>query len=177
MLIGVISDTHIPERAPKIPEAVFKTFKDVDLILHAGDLVSPHVIEEFQELAPTKCVQGNMDSFYGLDLPKREILKIEGISIGLNHGEVYPRGDTQQLKYIGMEMGVDVLISGHTHWSFIKKVDNMLLLNPGSPTVPRMSDATLMLLEVHDSKLDSRIVKIGDPTCKMLNFKGPKSNE
>ena len=172
MLIGVISDTHIPERAEKIPELVFEAFKGVELILHAGDIVSMDVIKDLENLAPTKCVQGNMDRMYGLKIPKREILKIDGIKIGLDHGEVYPRGDTLQLKYIGMEMGVDVLITGHTHTSFIKEVDEMLLLNPGSPTVPRMSDPSVMLLEVDEKGLDARIIKIGDSMCKALNFKG-----
>jgi len=48
----------------------------------------------------------------------------------------------------------------------------MLLLNPGSPTVPRMSDPSVMLVEVEYNDLDARIIKIGDSACKSLNFKG-----
>lgn len=172
MLIGLISDTHIPERADKIPEKVFEVFKDVEMIMHAGDLVSRDVIEELEKIAPTICVQGNMDRMYGQKLPKREIITLENFTIGLDHGEVYPRGDTQQLKYIGMEMGVDVLVTGHTHTPFIKELDNMVLLNPGSPTVPRMSDPTVMLVNLNKNDLDARIVKLGNSTCKSLNFKG-----
>jgi len=172
MLIGVISDTHIPERADKIPKSVFEAFNDVEMILHAGDIVSMNVLQELENLAPTLCVQGNMDRMYGLKLPKQEVIEVNGIKIGLNHGEVYPRGDTQQLKYIGMEMGVEVLITGHTHTSFIKELDKMLLLNPGSPTVPRMSDPSIMLVDVQENSLDARIIKIGNSACKSLNFKG-----
>jgi uncharacterized protein len=172
MLIGLISDTHIPERADKIPEKVFEVFKDVDMIMHAGDLVSKEVLMELEKVAPTICVQGNMDRMYGQKLPKREIITVENFTVGLDHGEVYPRGDTQQLKYIGMEMGVDVLVTGHTHTPFIKKLENMVLLNPGSPTVPRMSDPTVMLVNVHKNDLDARIIKLGDSTCKSLNFEG-----
>lgn len=170
MLIGVISDTHIPERASKIPEAVFNVFKGVDLILHAGDLVSADVIEKLQKIAPIKCCQGNMDRAYGLKLPKNVVIELGGLKIGLNHGEVYPRGDTQQLKYIALENEVEVLITGHTHWSFIKEVGDVLLLNPGSPTVPRLSDPSVMLLNIENKKLDAQIIKIGDPVCKALNF-------
>lgn len=177
MLIGVISDTHIPERAMKIPDIVFELFKDVDLILHAGDVVSPDVLKELEEVAPTHCVLGNMDSYYGLDLPRSEVITVEGHKIGLNHGFINPRGDTQQLKYIAMELGVDILITGHTHWAFIKEYDNIILLNPGSPTVPRMSDPSIMLLEVDENSVESRIIKIGDPICKSLNFKGPSKHE
>src|SRR5664280_558794 len=88
MLIGVISDTHIPERADKIPEAVFEVFKDVEMIFHAGDLVSMDVLQDLENLAPTMCVQGNMDRMCGLKLPKQEIVKVDGIKIGLDHGEV-----------------------------------------------------------------------------------------
>jgi len=174
MLIGVISDTHIPERASKIPEMVFKVFKSVDLILHAGDLVSLSIIEELEQIAPTKCSEGNMDRTYGIKLPKSISIEIEGLKIGLNHGEVYPRGDTQQLKYIAMEMGVEVLITGHTHWPFIKEVGNILMLNPGSATVPRLSDPSVMLLELNNKKIDAQIVKIADSTCKALNFEPKK---
>lgn len=177
MLIGVISDTHIPERAIKIPEIVFELFKDVDMILHAGDVVSPDVLKELEELAPTICVQGNMDSYHGLNLPRSEVITVEGHKIGLNHGHIIPRGDTQQLKYIALELGVDILITGHTHWAFIKKYDNIILLNPGSPTVPRMSDPSVMLLYVDESSVESRIIKIGDPICKSLNFKGHDNHE
>lgn len=170
MLIGVISDTHIPERASKIPEKVFNVFKDVDMILHAGDLVSFDVLDKLQKIAPTKCTQGNIDRAYGVKIPKSVTLEVDGIKIGLNHGEVYPRGDTLQLKYIAMEIGVEVLITGHTHWPFIKEVDGIILLNPGSPTVPRLSDPSVMLLKIENKKMDAEIVKIGKPVCKVLNF-------
>lgn len=172
MLIGLISDTHIPERANKIPEKVFEVFKGVEMIMHAGDLVSRDVLEELESVAPTLCVQGNMDRMYGLKIPKREKITVENFTIGLDHGEVYPRGDTQQLKYIGMEMGVDVLVTGHTHTPFIKELENLVLLNPGSPTVPRLSDPTVMLVDVEKNDLNAQIIKLGDSTCKSLNFKG-----
>lgn len=174
MLIGIISDTHIPERATEIPEKVLNVFENVDLILHAGDLVSHEVWDELEKIAPTKCSQGNMDRAYGIKLPKNITFEVEGLKIGLNHGEVYPRGDTQQLKYIAMEMGVEILITGHTHWPFITEVDDILLLNPGSPTVPRLSDPSVMLLKIENKKLDVEIIKIGKPTCKALNFEGPE---
>ena len=170
MLIGVISDTHIPERVPKIPENVFNTFKNVDMILHAGDLVSYEVLDELEKIAPTKCSQGNIDRACGIELPKNVVFEAEGLKIGLNHGEVYPRGDTQQLKYIAMEMGVEILITGHTHWSFITELENVLLLNPGSPTVPRLSDPSVMLLKIENRKVDVEIIKIGKPVCKALTF-------
>jgi len=171
MLIGVLSDTHIPEKASKLPNTVLKLFNNVDMILHAGDLVSMDVLKKLEEIAPTKCSQGNMDRAYGLKIPENVNLEIEGFKIGLNHGEVYPKGDTQQLKYIALELGVEILITGHTHWPFIKEVGDILLLNPGSPTVPRLSDPSVMILELNNKKIDTQIVKVGEGKCFPKQFK------
>ena len=62
MKIGVISDTHIPIAAPRLPQKVYDHFKDCDLIIHAGDAVEMSVIEDLGKLAEVKAVCGNMDS-------------------------------------------------------------------------------------------------------------------
>ena len=83
MLIGLISDTHIPDRAKVLPQKVIEAFSNVDLILHAGDLTSPRVIEELEEIAPVMAVQGNMDRVNGIDLPKAKVIEAEGLKIGI----------------------------------------------------------------------------------------------
>lgn len=170
MLIGLISDTHIPERANKLPNIIFDIFKDVDMILHAGDMVSIGVKEELEEIAPVQCVQGNMDRVYGLKFPKSLVLDMGNYKLGVIHGEVYPKGDTLQLKYLALELGVDILITGHSHQPLIEKVGDILLLNPGSPTVPRLTDPTVMLLNIEGNDVDTEIIKVGTPVCKALNF-------
>ena len=158
MLIGVISDTHIPYRATNIPKKVFEEFKDVDLILHAGDIEELSVLDELKKIAPVKADNGNCD--YHPELNDYEVMKIENVKIGLTHGTVYPKGDTQQLYYLAKELGVDVLISGHTHKSLIKQVNDVLLLNPGSPTQPRSTEASIMLIKIENSNLEAKIIKI-----------------
>lgn len=170
MLIGLISDTHIPDRAKVIPQNVIDAFNDVDLILHAGDLTSLSVIEELEKIAPVMAVQGNMDRVNGINLPKAKTLDVEGVKIGLIHGEVYPRADTQQLVYLAKELDVDILVSGHSHQPKIEKKDGVLLVNPGSPIVPRLADRTVMLLEINNKEVDVEIVKIGAPVCSALDF-------
>lgn len=170
MLIGLISDTHIPERSKKLPNLIFDVFKDVDMIFHAGDMVSIDVKEELEKIAPVHAIQGNMDRAYGLKFPKSLILNIENFKVGIIHGEVYPRGDTMQLKYLALELGVDILVTGHSHQALIEKVDGILLLNPGSPTVPRLTDPTVMLLHIDGENVDAEIIKLGAPVCKALNF-------
>ena len=170
MLIGLISDTHIPDRAKKIPENVYSAFKNVDLILHAGDLTSLNVIEELENIAPVIAIQGNMDRVNGINLPTAKVLEAEGLRIGIVHGEVYPRADTQQLLYLARELNVDILVSGHSHQPKIEQTEGILLLNPGSPIVPRLADRTVMLLEINNKEVDVEIVKIGSPVCSALDF-------
>lgn len=170
MLIGLISDTHIPDRARVIPEKVLTSFKDVDLIIHAGDLTTTRVIDELEEIAPVIAIQGNMDRVAGLKLPNAKVIEAEGVKIGVVHGEVYPRGDTQQLLYLARQLDVKILVSGHSHQPKIEQVEDVLLLNPGSPIVPRLADRTVMLLEINDNNVDVEIIKIGAPVCSALNF-------
>ena len=128
MLIGLISDTHIPDRARILPQNVIDAFSDVELILHAGDLTSPKVIDELEEIAPVMAVQGNMDRANGIDLPKAKIVEVEGLKIGLIHGEVYPRADSDQLLYLAKELNVDILVSGHSHQPKIEQKEGILLI-------------------------------------------------
>ncbi|MDR3222826.1 MAG: YfcE family phosphodiesterase [Methanobrevibacter sp.] len=176
VLIGLISDTHVGDKVESLPANLSTYFKDVELILHAGDLTSLKVIEELEKIAPTKAVQGNMDRFYGVDLPVSHVETVEGVKIGVKHGEVNPKGDTQQLEYIARELEVDVLVSGHSHQPLIEQANDILLINPGSPTKPLLTDPTVMLMTVEDGEVDVEIIKIGPPTCSSLNFKKEKKN-
>ena len=170
MLIGLISDTHIPDRARILPQNVIDAFSNVDLIFHAGDLTSPKVIEELEEIAPVIAVQGNMDRANGILLPIAKTIEAEDLRIGLVHGEVYPRADSQQLLYLAKELDVDILVTGHSHQPKIEQTDGVLLLNPGSPVVPRLADRTVMILEINNKAVDVEIIKIGAPVCSTLDF-------
>lgn len=170
MLIGLISDTHIPDRMKELPEKVFEAFKDVEMILHAGDVTSQEVIEKLEEIAPVTAIQGNTDRIVGLDLPKTAVVEAEELKIGVIHGEVYPRADTQQLHYLAKQLGVDILVSGHSHQPKVEKVEDVLLINPGSPTVPRLADRTVMILEINKKEVDVELFKVGSPICSSLDL-------
>lgn len=170
MLIGLISDTHIPDRMKELPEKVFEAFKDVEMILHAGDVTSQEVIEKLEEIAPVTAIQGNTDRIVGLDLPKTAVVEAEELKIGVIHGEVYPRADTQQLHYLAKQLDVDILVSGHSHQPKVEKVEDVLLINPGSPTVPRLADRTIMILEINKKEVDVELVKVGSPICSYLDL-------
>ncbi len=181
MLIGLISDTHIPDRKTKLPKNIKSAFKNVELILHAGDITNKSVIEELEKISPTIVVQGNMDRHNNLNLPKSQIIEIIShkkekiVKIGLIHGEVYPKGDTQQLYYLALELDVDILVSGHSHIPQLEKIKDILLINPGSPTSPRLSDPSVAILEINtedieEEEINIEFIKIGDPVCSALNY-------
>jgi len=171
MIIGLISDTHIRDPGVDITKKIGDSFKDVDLILHAGDIAIENIIKDLEKIAPTIAVQGNNDRLMGLELPKSQVIEKKGIKIGLIHGEVYPRGDSQQLYYLAKELDVKILVSGHTHQAKVEEYDDVLLLNPGSPTVPRLADPSVMTLEINNGEVEVKPIKLGEPVCSALNFK------
>jgi putative phosphoesterase len=135
-VIGLISDTHIPSRSKRIPERVFESFKDVDLILHAGDLIAMEVIRELEAIAPVIAVYGNMDPVS----VRSNLLEIDSVKclnwkIGLIHNPGTLIG-LQGAERIAKENGFNVLIFGHTHRPCIERRGELLLVNPGSPTIP-----------------------------------------
>ena len=92
MKIGIISDTHIPKAAGEIPQKVYDEFKNCGLILHAGDHVSPAVMEDLRKLAPVKAVHGNMDpQSIQQSLPDKEIVKVNGKKSGSHTDTALPQ--------------------------------------------------------------------------------------
>ena len=133
MKIGVISDTHIPKVAPELPEIIYRAFKEIDLILHAGDLITLDVLDNLMKIAPTEAVSGNMDSWDVYNkLPKKKVIKALRFKIGLIHGWGHPKKlvDTITKEFTG----VDVIIFGHSHEPMNEKRSSILYFNPGSPT-------------------------------------------
>jgi len=136
-LIGVLSDTHIPTRARKIPKKVLDKLSAVDLILHAGDIVTLEVIEELKELAPVQAVAGNMDyPEVRAEFPDFKVLEIENKRIGIKHDTGSYIGLSESARWLAAENELDVLVFGHTHKQFLKWEEGRLYLNPGSPTHP-----------------------------------------
>ena len=124
MKVGVISDTHVPGAAPSLPPAVFEIFKGVDLILHAGDIVSYTVLDELAALAPVEAVAGNMDdNELHLRLPAKKVLKLGRFTVGLTHGKY--RIDVQK-EMVRKDFGsVDLIVLGHSHMPFWGEIDGV----------------------------------------------------
>lgn len=132
---GIISDTHItikddPEKINNLLSQLKKAFKDVDQIIHAGDICDRFFLEELTKIAPTKCVKGNLDKINGLDLFIK--LTIRNYNIGVIHE--LPK----DLEIFFKKNNLHILIYGHTHQPLIEGTPyNTLLINPGSPTHPK----------------------------------------
>ena len=139
--IGVISDTHIPSRGRFIPPEVFRLFKDVQLILHAGDLVDEQVIEELKILAPVEAVAGNMDpASLQNKLGQVKVIKTGLLSIGLLHGDFMGRQvDPEQLSSVFNPVKLQAVVFGHLHKPVYKMHKGTLYFNPGSVIDPRRS--------------------------------------
>ncbi|RLE52070.1 MAG: YfcE family phosphodiesterase [Candidatus Methanomethylicota archaeon] len=135
MRVLVIGDFHIPTRAKSIPQQFTPIISkgDFDVILSTGDFVERKVLSYLESIATTVWVVGNMDFF--AYHPRERMVNLEGFKIGLTHGaQIYPRGDPLKLYSLAVKLGVDILISGHTHVASTKLVKDILLLNPGSAT-------------------------------------------
>lgn len=137
MRIGVISDTHMPRRGNSLPAFVRDAFKDVEMILHAGDIKDQSVLDELNQLAPTRAVAGNMDSQALVEqLGQQQLLEINGLQVGLMHGHV-GEGRTPERRALNAFPDADVIVFGHTHQPYRDRYGKQLLLNPGSATEPR----------------------------------------
>jgi len=149
MVIGVLSDTHMPHRARALPEALWRAFEGVDMILHAGDLNTLDMLDPLRALAPVHAVIGNTDPWDTADmLPRAVRLELDGVIVGLTHGHD-GHGRTTVERAVSHFPDAGVVVFGHSHVPLIEQRGAVLLVNPGSPTdrrsQPRFSCARLTL--------------------------------
>ena len=135
MKLGILSDTHVTKNFNNnnlllLINQLKEAFKDVDEIIHAGDISVDFFLDQIKELAPVRCVKGNFDNIPGL----KDFIKfsVGRYKIGVIH--ILPKNLEEFVKNNNLNM----LIFGHTHQPLIKGTNfNVLLLNPGSPTKPK----------------------------------------
>jgi uncharacterized protein len=137
-VIGVISDTHGLLR----PEAG-TALHGVEMILHAGDIGKPEILEELSKIAPVTAVRGNNDTGeWARNIPDFQRLEIGGISIYMLH-------DLKEFNYADETIDADILIFGHSHKPMIEDRAGVLHLNPGSAGPRRFKlPVTIALLNV-----------------------------
>jgi uncharacterized protein len=160
-IIGLISDTHIPKRASCTPQRVFEIFKNVDFIIHAGDLVELSVIDELEQIAPVLAVHGNMDvSAVCSGLPRLDSMKVFGWKIGVMHDPCILHGTGEMVK-TSKQYGFNVFVYGHTHSARVVWEEKTLYINPGSPTDPSLSNkASVGLLKITKDAIVPQIIEL-----------------
>lgn len=162
MRIGVISDTHIPDRATAIPAKILQDFKTVDLIIHAGDLVDLSVIEQLKKSCPNiKAVRGNMDpAEVRSEFPEKEIIQAGNYRIGVMHGSGAPVHLVDFLTRAFKDDNVNIIIFGHSHNPFNEKKGNILFFNPGSATDKIFAAYNSYgIIEIND-KVEATVIKL-----------------
>ncbi len=165
--VGLIADTHIPRDAKILPPHVKEAFRDVNLILHAGDIYLPEILDELETIAPVLAARGNGDYDFPEDnrMGEVQVFNVAGLDIGLTHAINYP-GSTQFPcdRDIVRQCGrpVDVIVFGDTHIAMVEKYNSTLLVNPGSPTLPngRFELGTVGILEITGHKARAYIVQL-----------------
>ncbi|KKN19200.1 hypothetical protein LCGC14_0948200 [marine sediment metagenome] len=135
MKLGIISDTHITKnydnnKLTTLLNKIKEVFRDTDEIIHAGDICEKIFLSEIKEIAPVRCVRGNLDKIKDLDIFTK--FSVSCYNIGVIHKL------PENLEEFVKKHNLNILIFGHTHQPLIKGTDfNVLLLNPGSPTKPK----------------------------------------
>ena len=171
MRIGLISDTHLS--SGKLPQAVINTFQGLDLILHAGDVVTLPFLRRLEAIAPVVAVHGNMDMpGIRLSLPLKRVIEAEGQRIGLIHGHRVPNPDQvlpPPLDFQAMHAyllsefqddRIDCIVYGHTHRAHLETYQGVLTINPGSATQGRGKRATVGLLTVNRYQIQGEIIQL-----------------
>lgn len=151
MFIGVIADTHGLLR----PE-VLAALEGARLILHAGDVGGPEILDRLRSLAPVRVVRGNMDlGVWAERLLADTVVEVEGFLIYMLH-------DLHDLQQDPQAVGYAAVVSGHTHRPKIEQKNGVLYLNPGSAGPRRFSlPVTLARLHLHPAGLEAEIVDLG----------------
>ena len=155
MLIGILSDTH-----GVLPAEVFPLLKDVEHILHAGDIGDLEIITELEALCPVTAVSGNID---GWDVMRRHPLEIDISLAGLSVHMKHDIGDIKNFRYSLFKKHTkpDLVIFGHTHRPFAEYFSSCYYINPGSVSRPlHKSHGTLVLLDLSQKPLNAQFIKL-----------------
>ena len=162
MLIAVISDTHLPRGARRLPEACVERIAEADLLFHAGDFSTLDVLRELEAIGPRLLgVHGNVDSAELCRLlPAERVLEAGGARIAMVHDAGPRAGRLERLRARFGERA-DLVVFGHSHMPLHEQADDgFQILNPGSPTERRRAPTHTMGL----IRVDSGLV-----TCEIIH--------
>jgi len=189
MKIGIISDTHLPNKLFGAWDVILAKLQGVDLILHAGDIQSIGVLNSLETIAPVIAALGNNDTGPLEQDPRvkpTQVIEIEGWTIGLIHDLEPEDRPIEQLVANHFGTHLDIVISGHTHWEKLELRNGIIHINPGSPNLPHNYSHRLGIVGIVDIKgthLNAELVHLGDlqelinPSLKGLTMTAEKTND
>ena len=148
--LGIISDTHGLMR----PEAV-NALAGVTLIIHAGDIGTPEVLDALRAIAPVVAIRGNNDKGnWAQALSETEVVEVGGVALYVLH-------DVNALDLDPVAAGFHAVISGHSHRPGMAKRQGVLFLNPGSAGPRRFSlPVSVARLSICGAAIDAQLVDL-----------------
>jgi uncharacterized protein len=157
-LAVVIADTHIPRRARVLPENLLPYLERADLILHAGDLMDPALLESLTAYAPVRAVRGNLDPPEA-KLPEVVEFELGGVGVAMVHDSGPKKGRRGRMRRRFPD--ARVVVFGHSHIPWLEDEGGLLLLNPGSPTDRRRQpEHTFAVLWVEDGGVRAEVLSL-----------------
>lgn len=156
MLIAVVSDTH---RVGKYVNAVKKMIEHADILIHLGDNIEDAEELEKEFKGEVYIVAGNCD--FSKKHPKDKIIDIEGNKIFMTHGDLYGvKMGLNNIYYKGREIGADIVLFGHTHQAVLERTNELILMNPGSASLPRLSKRSIGFIRIDDGNTELYLKEI-----------------
>jgi uncharacterized protein len=163
MRIAVISDTHLPRGARRVPEECVRRIAAADLLLHAGDFSTAAVLRELEAIGPPVVgVHGNVDSAeLRRLLPAVRIVEAEGARIAMLHDAGARAGRLSRMQARFGERA-QALVFGHSHLPLHERAeDGFQIFNPGSPTERRRAPRhTMGMARVEGGRLQFELVEL-----------------
>jgi uncharacterized protein len=160
--IAVLADTHAPRRWKSCPPRVARELHGADVILHAGDVCVPSVLDELAEFAPVHVVAGNNDGpdVVAWGAPETLSLELDGLRVAMVHDSGPKTGRTARMRRRFPD--ADLVVFGHSHIPLDETGAGVRIFNPGSPTDRRRQPhGTVGQLDVRAGELVSaRIVEV-----------------
>ena len=151
--IGLISDTHGLVRAEALD-----ALRGCDLVLHAGDIGGPEVLELLRDLAPVVAVRGNTDRGEWT----QGISQTEEVQIGSTWVHVLHEIDLLEIDPAAA--GFDVVVFGHSHHPIVERRNGVLYVNPGSAGPRRFSlPVSVGRLEIGSGRVEAEILELDCP--------------
>ncbi|WDV46233.1 metallophosphoesterase [Clostridiaceae bacterium M8S5] len=161
MKIIVVSDTH---GATHKVTSLLSKLEGIDLVIHLGDYLKDMVkIENTTKIKNIK-IKGNCDLFSAnFEEIEEKVIKLKDKKFLLTHGHRYSvKNGLGNLYYRAKELDVDVVLFGHSHISYNEVHDDILFLNPGSPSIPKGGTKASVALITIDDIITSDIIELED---------------